>query len=474
MLKRKAALASYLAIFFVITPLFVGCNDEPATLGVEILPSDDLFEANTLAKSPAVMNVWTDGIQSDGPTEASYAILGYFNDPRFGSTKADFVTEVSLVTPREAFKENDNFVVDSLILTLSYARRSWVGDSLATHKVKVYELSERLPYTGKFYSNTSMDGKYYPDPIGEKEWSAYDGVPDSVWTTSGYVHTTKIFLNEAFSNKILNLSSKDLAHRDSLKDAMNGFYITLDDPANPGMFNSLLKINLLASTSELTLYYHKNLIDAVTGESYGQENFTYTFPINREARMFNRFTHQHGDKIEFNTTNSPYLYIQNMSGSYASFDFSDEILAWKDSSLWYPGKEEQANPEYSISSVELIFEVDTFTKEHASLYMPQLTELYVYEKDETGKFVIPRFENRYGTNQSAFIRNGAAYNIATNQFVFKMDPDYFVKVAMGEIEPRPFYLRGTNPEFNLSRTVLINEAFPDKKPRLNIKYVKYK
>ena len=471
MLKRKAALAKFLAIFFVVTPLFLGCNDEPATLGVEILPSDDLFEAYMQVESPAVMNIWTDGIQSDGPTEASYGILGYFNDPRFGSTKADFVTEVSLVDTLKAFKTNNNFVVDDLILTLSYSRQDWVGDSVATHKVKVYELSEQLPYTGKFFSNTSMENMYYPDPIGEKEWSVNDGVSDSTWKSNNDVHTVEISLNETFKNKIFNLSSEYLAGRYAFKDAMHGLYISLDDPANPEMFNSLLKINLRASTSCLTLYYHKNLIDAVTGESYGQEDFSYTFPINREARMFNRFTHQHGDKIEFNTTNSPYLYVQNMSGSYIEFDISDKILEWKDR-LESMGTNEEKN--YGISSIELVFEADTLTKEHASLYMPKLTELYVYEKDESGKLVIPTYVNKYGNEEMAFIRSGAAYNPTTNQFVFKMDPDYFVKVALGEIEAHPFYLRGSNPEFNLSRIVLINEAVPDKKPRLNIKYVKYK
>lgn len=107
MLKRKARLAKFLAIIFITTPFFFGCEDEPATIGLEILPSDDLFEAEMQIEFPEVMNVWTDGIQSDGPTKFSYGLLGYFNDPRFGTTKADFVTEASLISPREAFKERE-------------------------------------------------------------------------------------------------------------------------------------------------------------------------------------------------------------------------------------------------------------------------------------------------------------------------------------------------------------------------------
>lgn len=483
MLKSKAGFAKLLAILFIGTPLFIGCNDEPATIGLEILPSDDLFEANMQIESPVVMNVWTDGIQSDGPTENTNGILGYFNDPRFGITKADFVTEFSLVTPRKAFKENNNFGVDSVVLSLSYfpvtftstINRtpvfSWYGDSTAVHHVKIYELNERLTPTGKYYSNTPMEGRYFPEVIGEKIWKINDNKKDSIWNINNYVNTVKIYLSEAFGNKLLNLSSKDLAHRDSLKDAINGLYITLDDPANPQLFNSLLRLNLLAATSNLTLYYHEKIYDAVTNEYYGKENFSYTFPINRESRMFNRFTHDHGNKIEFESPSTPFLHVQSMSGSYVKVDFSDKILAWKET---LEKMDQSGQDQYGISSVELVFEADTFTKEHAALYAPKLTELLIYQKDESGKMVIPRYTDSYDNTVSAFVRTSATYNSLTNQFVFKMRPDYFVKVAKGEIQAAPFYLRGSSPEFRVNRIVLINTAFPEQKPKLHIKYVKYK
>lgn len=466
MLKRKARLAKFLAIIFITTPFFFGCEDEPATIGLEILPSDDLFEAEMQIEFPEVMNVWTDGIQSNGPTEFSYGLLGYFNDPRFGTTKADFVTEASLISPREAFKENDNFAVDSVILSLSYTRFNWCGDSAVKHHVKIYELNERLSSLNKYYSNKSMEGKYFPELLGEKEWSANDGQTDLTWQASKNVHTVNIFLSEDFGNKLLNLSSTDLNNSNSFKDAFNGFYITLDDPANPDMFNSLLKLDLRAITSNLTFYYHEKLFDVETNEYYGKESFIHTFPINREACMFNRFEHDHTDKIEYDNSASPLLFIQNMSGSYVKLDFSDNLASWK---ATVDEIEEEGQDTIGISSVELIFEADNKTE--TGLYMPQLAELYIYEKDDDGNLVIPRYNEN---TTSAFIAINAVYNNTTNQFVFKMRPDYFKKMVKGEISAKPFYIRGIYPEFNFSRVVLTNKPESDQRPKLHIKYVKYK
>lgn len=313
-----------------------------------------------------------------------------------------------------------------------------------------------------------MEGKSYPELLGEKDWSAYDDQLDSIWKTSKYVHTVKIFLSEDFGNKLLNLSSTDLNNSDSFKDAFNGFYITLDDPAEPDMFNPLLKLELRAITSNLTLYYHEKLFVVETNEYYGKESYSHTFPINRDARMFNRFEHDHIDKIEYKNNAAPFLFIQNMSGSYVKFDFSDKITAWKED---LEEIEEEGQKKIGISSVELIFEADTLTKENTKFYMPKLTEFYIYEKDDEGNLVIPRYNEN---NTSAFLAIKAVYNKTTNQFVIKMKPDYFIKVAKGDIPAKPFYLRGIYPEFSFSRIVLINKAFPEQKPRLHIKYVKYK
>ncbi len=469
MFKRNTRSGKILAILLIASSLFAGCDDDPATLGFDILPSEDLITAEVKIEFPEVTNVISERIISQGPTESSFAILGYFNDPRFGSTKADFVTEVSLVEDRAAFKADKNYAIDSLVLTFSYSYLNWVGDSLARHNVKIYELNSKLNPLDVFYSNTSMEGRFYQQVIGEKTWYAYDNVADAKWKTKGYLHKTSIKLRDEVANKILNFSTKDLAHRDSLKNVFHGFYVTLDDSSNPEKFNSLLKINLRETSSNLTLYYHEKIIDAVTGEYYGKESFSYTFPINKESRMYNRFNHDHTGKITFGSPSTPFLFVQGMAGSYVKFDFSDKITAWKNTLEQINTSQEK----YCISSIELVFEADTFTKEHHALYMPKLSDLYIFEKDETGKLVIPKFTDSFGNQVNAFIRPGASYNAQTNQFVFKMKPEYFIKVAKNEIVAKPFYLRGLSPEFNCNRIVLINSQFPDKKPRVIIKYVKY-
>ena len=514
MLKNKAGLAKISAIILIATSLLTGCNDDPTSLGSELLPKDDIIKAEAIVTYPEFKNIknrvrtdnfiGTEAITQNAAItkwfKSYYGILGSFIDPTFGQTTSSIVTEVSLFSGREAFNERKAygpgsidlklFDVDYIKLYLAYAPMpnntsfSWYGSDVAEHKIKVYELSQRisnsLPGTDKYYNDASMEGMFYPEPLAELNWKTNNIKTNSTNDTN----LINITLSAEFARKIFNLSSEDLKDKNFFKNAFHGFYITVDNPTS--IDRSLIKLDLLSPSSRMELHYHKKILEIVDalGNSIetSRTSYTYTFPINADATMYNLYNHQHEGKIEFETTTSPYLYVQNMAGSYVNFNFSDLAKNTLDSI-------ENSDYKYGISSVELVFEEAPAIPEELNLYLPRLTNLIILEKDENGQLVIPKFELN-GKSQTAFYNNGMGIytkntidgvTSETGTFSFKMNPDYFLKLAKEET-PLSFYLRGANapggeqvnPEFNFNRTVLYNTKDANKKPKFIIKYVRYK
>jgi hypothetical protein len=200
MLKNTIRLARISTILFIAASIFAGCNDEPSAIGLELLPEGDIIKAEAIIEYPEFMNVknrvrtdnfiGTEAISSSGSIgkwfKSYYGILGHFDDPRFGTTSADIVTEVSLFSGREAFIERlgaDSsaiFEVDAIKLLIAYAPMandtsfSWIGNNSAEHTIKVYELSQRisnvLSGTDKYYNDASIEGMYYPEALAELSW----------------------------------------------------------------------------------------------------------------------------------------------------------------------------------------------------------------------------------------------------------------------------------------------------------------
>ena len=487
MRNRKIFIALFMAFIFSLA--FQGCSDDPSFVGMETLPQGEVISAGIHEKLIKIVNVYRDSIRSDGPTESSFAIIGHFNDINIGSTKADFVTEVSIPEGLDTFNISSAYSPDSLILCLAYSNNSWYGDTLKKLNIKIYELDRRLTPAGKYYSNESMDGAYKPVLLAERLVSPKDGIHDTIWTTSGYENILRFNLNldnGALMNRIFNLSGEDLSHRDAFKDVLNGFYITCDDVTEDR--GALININLRSTNSNLRFYYKRELIDNNTDEFYGLEPDSCTFPINKESKMFNRFKHEWTNGVQFEKDSSERIFLQGMAGSFAQFDLSDLINAWRDSIS------AAKDYEYSFSGITLEFYSDTVIKEDLNLYLDRQPYIAIYEEKEPGDFAIPTYQNRYENNVVAFyegapvstsstIPSYATYSASSNKFVFRMNAEYFDQLVRdSNMEIKPFYLRTyNNPEFSFRRAILLNSfnevidgeniSYP---PKITVKYVKYR
>jgi hypothetical protein len=148
-LKRfQSFLKSYsLLIFTALLSLSVlwSCEEDPTKIGSGLLPGDDrAFMVSTDTLRIKAYTMYTDSIKS---TDSLY-FLGSRYSPWFGTTKADFVTQLNLLKDWN----EEAFIIDSVSLILSIA--SFEGDTVTDNiMLEMYEISEYLYKDSAYYSN---------------------------------------------------------------------------------------------------------------------------------------------------------------------------------------------------------------------------------------------------------------------------------------------------------------------------------
>ncbi|MDG5800886.1 DUF4270 family protein [Marinilabiliaceae bacterium ANBcel2] len=479
MQHKTERLKKHLGLFLLSALILTGCNNDPSELGLDILPSEDFLEAGTYSKEIKGENRLPERIISDDGSRNAYGVLGYFNDPLMGRSKAEIVTELNISERVEGFKfDEKNYFADSLVLNLGYTYKNWYGDSSAVHTLQIFELDDRLDQTTRYYNNEEMEGRYKPEPIGEFEFSAWDNQPDSIWEQDNYIHRVNIKLNDELRDRFFNFSKEELADRNALKDAFNGLYIAVKEPEDQenGSAGSLVRIHMQHPATNVSLHYHKETYDVEEDELLKKEKKEYRFPVNEECRFFNRFEHDHPEDITFNSNNSSHIYLQGMAGSYGKFDLNELFKQWADS---LSADNNLDDKKYGISGADLIFYVDEESSliDKEDLYMPMNTEVAIVQKDEEGSFINAGYRDDEGSYRLAFTNAVSEYNSNDKIFRFRINQQYFEEIVQKidenpNYEIEPFYLITRAPQYNFRRVVLYNNH-EEYSPEVIVKYVKH-
>ena len=186
--------------------LSYACKDEPARMTGDVLPDGEMINGLIYeGYMPDTRNTMRESILT---SDATYGIIGAFDDPEFGQTKADFLSDFSIGAKVQFFvdvvkvvgndtiygkdyefnKFNNNvdtiadvWKVDSLVLNLQYLFNNWYGDMLSKQNVKIYELTTALGSTSQDYFNDyDVNGKYNPIPLAEKMVHPNCEIPDTL------------------------------------------------------------------------------------------------------------------------------------------------------------------------------------------------------------------------------------------------------------------------------------------------------
>ncbi len=477
--KRLLKLTSA-GIFTVL--LTWSCENDPATIGLDALPSSDLLSGNSKETVIHGSNIVPENIVSDNSSLNKFpsGIIGYFNDPLFGLTKADIVTEVTLSAEIPDFRYNSDtgeideakFFPDSVILNLAYVYENWYGDKAANHTIQVYELNERLTTASsanRYFSDYEILGKYNSELLGEKTITAAGNLNDSIWRANNYVNVISLKLDDLLTEKLFNLTEAELDSAHLFKNKFNGLYITLAAPENPDASGTLIKLDLHNTKSNLTLHYRKEIReltdeDDEEGTLLEVQKMKYIFPINQGSRFFNRFEHNHTGKVDVNTVATDRLMIQGMAGSQAQIDLSPLITEWADSL-------KNTEPRFGISGVDLIFYADTLHNT-ANMFTPINESLSITHRDDNNNPIVASGVDTDGKTIPAFRYSTATYNKASNTYTFRMNQEYFEKAAKGDLEVTPFYLTIPYTQFSFKRVTLFNNV-SDYPPVFKVRYVKF-
>lgn len=161
-----------LFISLAVIMILDSCDESSGTLGVDMMPTSDLITKN---------------FETYGVTTESYAVgdsvlarssisyIGRFTDPETGTTiKSDFLTQFHC---NEGFELPDTIRGDSVIkCEIKLFVKDFIGDSLSSFKVSVYELDNPLNPEIDYYTNIDP-GKYYDvnkEPISTKWFTLSD------------------------------------------------------------------------------------------------------------------------------------------------------------------------------------------------------------------------------------------------------------------------------------------------------------
>ena len=478
---NKRSLRQYLPLILATLALFTSCEDKSGNLGLDVLPSEDLFSGTDQSSFLQGRNIDPARLKSDDP---NYAIIGEMEDPFTGKTEASFITQATIGELNGKLNQSDEwneYSPDSLVLNLAYLENWWTGDKNARHEVSVHRYNANLSVTQDYYSDMPVEGNYDETPLASRTSSAWDALPDSTWEQENYIHQWQFTLDENLAEEVFNYSDDIMTNREAFREAFGSLFIKseLIDPESQG---SLVLMDLLSTQSNMELFYSYNVIDSATNEIDTTIHTSYVFPINIECLRVNRLSHDPQNKVSFENPDAEHLVVQGLAGSMVEIDFNEvEIINEEgDTENLFDFWEEKSNTEsnqqyYGISAVDLFFEADTALQyADEDFYSPVPQELRIYRKNEEGEYKQPvYYYNTLEDSNWSPEFSGGIYNKDEGAYQFRMAGETF-KMMIEKPELRgPYYLSTPDPVAYPWKVILKNA--PDREspsPEIRLKYVK--
>ncbi|MBR1668149.1 MAG: DUF4270 domain-containing protein [Bacteroidaceae bacterium] len=209
------------------------CDDDTATLGVDMMPTSDLVTKNYKTYDVTTES-YAVGDSVLARTTKSY--FGRFTDPETGTTiKSDFLAQFHC---DEGFELPDSIRGDSCVqFELRLYIEDFVGDSLTSFKLSVYELNEQLDPNADYYTNIDPK-KYYDEnaqPIASKWFTISDRtITDSARWSTRYNNNIHVSLPNSLGNQIIQDYRKHPEHF-----ASTSTWLKSGNPCSKGLYFKL-------------------------------------------------------------------------------------------------------------------------------------------------------------------------------------------------------------------------------------------
>ena len=161
--KRSNITAGQLFIIGLLSLFIISCDEEEAKMEGNVLPPSENL-AGYISENAHPL-ITTNQLQGTVITsDATYGIIGNYNDPKFGNTNAGFVSNFSLGGPvkfevKKYINSNndtidtktyykmdngDGWSLDSVVISVPYYFNNWVGNMEAEQEIAIYKLNAPL------------------------------------------------------------------------------------------------------------------------------------------------------------------------------------------------------------------------------------------------------------------------------------------------------------------------------------------
>jgi hypothetical protein len=280
-------------LFGAILVFFVSCDKDFNEIGTNII-GDDHFDFQKYTNASVV--AYNQNLGPVATNNLEINPFGIYNNPVFGTTNANFVTQLELATPNPTFTNIQNPpVIDSVVLHIPYFSTvketssngdkiykldSIFGQSLSKMKLSVYESgyflrnldpSQQLGEPQLFYSDKNSEinsykiGQRLNNSTNTKENDQFffssEELKEKVVESNGTEKINKLapgmrlHLNkDFFTGKIINAPSGQLYNNNIFKNYFRGLYFKLEhtgtDSGNMAMVNF--------RNGKITVYYKQD------------------------------------------------------------------------------------------------------------------------------------------------------------------------------------------------------------------------
>jgi hypothetical protein len=362
-------------LFALIVIITGSCEKGILKMGADILPEGDFVSINSIDTLSAFSyTMYDDSVRSDNP---SVSYLGQIFDPFFGTTTAEFVTQIRLGSEWDTTA----IAIDSVKLYLHFlSTKGGTGD--INHTIRISEISEQIYTDSVYYSNrkAALTGYVLPDILLQS------GLRQDT------INNVSLRLPVEFGNYLIR-DTKKLFYSNTKPDFrayFKGLYFQMlpspDDPL-------LISLSLAPPTS-LGNFYNYIVLFMHDASGVVKEFYLNLDAQNRNA-SYNRFLHDYnsatsGNKMIYRNTSfrDTLSYLQYLNGVYTK--------------VTLPGLESLKNnaafDKIGVNKARLIVPVYFNGNQYKPSTVP--TQLVLrYKTSEGSKFVVPDWsiESTYHT-----------------------------------------------------------------------------
>lgn len=262
------------ATFLITLLVVVACKKKESTLGNDVLDPNSLLNSTQVDTFQlTTFTIAEDSLISDNP---AYAVLGSYNDPKFGKVEASFYTQVVLSGLNPNFGDISAITVDSLVLGLEYA--DYYGE-LSPQTVEVYQLTEKLVVDSTYYS--FQDKAHSSTNLVVPGYETFTPTPngETIIGEDTVDAQLRIRLNNSLATQLINESASggtNYSSIDNFTSYFKGLYVKVNNGSQLSGKGAVFYFNLNDPLSKMTIYY-----------TQAGEQKTFDFLINSECADFN-------------------------------------------------------------------------------------------------------------------------------------------------------------------------------------------